>query len=187
MVCVCVCVCVSVCVHNTSLISYDNIHNNPTRCQNIVNLTVLDDDLAQGTLPNYMFLSPNIDDDGHNTNVQFAGQWLDGFLSSRLLKFPRGTLVVVTWDEVRVARLLPFPSVLLSSCGSSCRKIDFQVNLVFGGLCLLHSLDHSLIHTRTHTYTLTHTHSLSLSLSLSLSHACSHTLKGFHSYLSLSL
>jgi hypothetical protein len=91
--------------HITSLISYNNIHNNPTRCQNIVNLTVLDDDLAQGTLPNYMFLSPNIDDDGHNTNVKFAGQWLDGFLSSRLLKFPRGTLVVVTWDEVCVSFL----------------------------------------------------------------------------------
>ncbi len=46
-----------------------------------------------------MFLSPNIDDDGHNTNVSFAGQWLDSFLSTRLLRFPKGTLIVVTWDE----------------------------------------------------------------------------------------
>jgi len=84
--------------HNP-LISFDNVRNNPTRCANIVDDKAFDKDLSAGTLPQYMYFTPNIDNDAHNTNITFGGKWLDGFLSSRLSKFPSGTLIVVTWDE----------------------------------------------------------------------------------------
>lgn len=84
--------------HNP-FISYNNIRKNETRCAKIVNLKALDDDLKAGTLPQYSWITPNIDNDAHDTDVKFGGKWLDGFFSERLLKFPEGTLVVVTWDE----------------------------------------------------------------------------------------
>lgn len=84
--------------HNP-FISYTGIRNTSSRCANIVDSVAFDADLAAGTLPAYMYFSPNIDNDGHDTGVAYAGKWLDSFFSTRLLKFPAGTLVVVTWDE----------------------------------------------------------------------------------------
>jgi len=55
--------------------------------------------LANGSLPQYSYFTPNIDNDAHNTNIAFGGKWLDGFLTPRLSKFPARTLFVVTWDE----------------------------------------------------------------------------------------
>jgi len=84
--------------HNP-FISFDDVRNNATRCSRIVNANQLDSDLASGNLPQYMYFTPNIDNDAHNTNISFAGTWLNGFLSPRLNLFPKGTLFVITWDE----------------------------------------------------------------------------------------
>ena len=84
--------------HNP-FISFDDVRNNATRCAKIVDLPAFDKDLAAGTLPNYMYLTPNIDNDAHNTDIAFAGKWLDSWFKTRLLQLPKGTLVVVTWDE----------------------------------------------------------------------------------------
>jgi len=84
--------------HNPFM-SFDNIRQSPSRCKCIVNSAVLDQDLDAGTLPQYMFFTPNIDNDGHDTTIAFAGNWLNNFMGPRLKKFPNGTLFVVTWDE----------------------------------------------------------------------------------------
>jgi Phosphoesterase family len=51
-------------------------------------------------LPSYMFYSPNMDDDGHDTNLGTASTWLKNFLENW---FPpdarKGTLIIVTFDE----------------------------------------------------------------------------------------
>jgi len=84
--------------HNP-FISFNNIRTNATRCANIVNAKQLDVDLAKGTLPELSYFTPNIDNDAHNTNISYAGQWLHSFLIPRLPKFPARTLFIVTWDE----------------------------------------------------------------------------------------
>jgi len=84
--------------HNP-FISFNNVRNNASRCVNIVDSQVLDADLSNGSLPQYSYFTPNIDNDCHDTNIAFGGKWLDGFLTPRLAKFPTGTLFVVTWDE----------------------------------------------------------------------------------------
>lgn len=84
--------------HNP-MISFDRIRNNATRCSKIQNSKALDADLAAGTLPNYGYFSPDINNDGHNTGVKFAGNWLDHFLTPRLAQFPPKTLIVISWDE----------------------------------------------------------------------------------------
>ena len=43
-------------------------------------------------------LQPNINDDGHNTNVTFAGSWLSGFLASTGAT-SHFDVVIVLFDE----------------------------------------------------------------------------------------
>ena len=51
-------------------------------------------------LPAYMFYSPNLDDDGHDTNLGTASAWLKNFMTNWFPAAARkGTLIVVTFDE----------------------------------------------------------------------------------------
>ena len=55
---------------------------------------------AKAGLVAYSFYSPNMNNDGHNTNVQVAGAWVSKFLDKTFTeKLRKGTLVVVTFDE----------------------------------------------------------------------------------------
>jgi hypothetical protein len=80
---------------------FKNVREDPTRCARIVNASVLDQDVANGTLPNFALYIPNNSNNGHDTGVERA----DRFLRKRfepLLRDPRfadGTLFVVTFDE----------------------------------------------------------------------------------------
>ena len=55
---------------------------------------------AKAGLVAYSFYSPNMTNDGHNTNVGVAGAWVSNFLDRTFPeKLRKGTLVVVTFDE----------------------------------------------------------------------------------------
>ncbi len=55
---------------------------------------------AKKGLVAYSFYTPNLNHDGHDTNVQTAGTWVKKFLSDSFPEKARqGTLVVVTFDE----------------------------------------------------------------------------------------
>jgi hypothetical protein len=55
---------------------------------------------AKAGLVAYSFYSPNMNNDGHNTNLQVAAEWLHKFLADTLSeKLRKGTLVIVTFDE----------------------------------------------------------------------------------------
>lgn len=59
-------------------------------------------DINTNALPQFIYITPNIDNDAHDTSVEFAAQWMNYFLVP-LLKDERfndpRTLVVVTFDE----------------------------------------------------------------------------------------
>jgi len=84
--------------HNP-FISFNSVRTNATRCAKIVNADEFEKDLNAGTLHQYSFYTPNIDDDGHNTGLTYAGEFLHKFFSTRLSRFPKGTLIIITWDE----------------------------------------------------------------------------------------
>ena len=92
--------------HNPFII-YDSIANNATRCNNVVPATQLQADLAAGNMPNYAFYTPNIVNDGHNSTVAVASNWLKGFLTPLLADktFNNNTLVVITFDETETYTL----------------------------------------------------------------------------------
>ncbi|KAG0170990.1 hypothetical protein DFQ28_001346 [Apophysomyces sp. BC1034] len=86
--------------HNPA-VSFDSVALNKTRLQNIVNAKELEKDIESGNLPNWMFYTPNMNNDGHDTNATYAGNWLQKFYKSTLNnpKLLENTLVLLTWDE----------------------------------------------------------------------------------------
>src|SRR5690242_12132868 len=76
-------------------------------CQNIVPAIEFARDLDRKAshAPNYMFYTPDLFNDGHDTSLETAAAWLDGFLNSLYDKanaempWPASTLIVVTFDE----------------------------------------------------------------------------------------
>lgn len=81
--------------------SFKDIQTNPERCAKIVNADQFQQDWLNGTLPNYSFYSPDLDDDAHDTGLEVGAQWLQGFLKPLLADPVRmqGTLFFITFDE----------------------------------------------------------------------------------------
>lgn len=66
-------------------------------------------DLKAGTLPQWMFITPNMTSDGHDTSVTQAGTWLKSFLepliNDKQSSFWDKTLVLITFDENHTCKL----------------------------------------------------------------------------------
>ncbi|KAI3324443.1 phosphoesterase [Xylariaceae sp. AK1471] len=87
--------------HNP-LISYDSVATDVNRLAKTKNFTLFDRDLAANTLPQWMFITPNMTNDGHDTSVTVAGSWarrfLEPLLSDQNFNNDR-TLIILTFDE----------------------------------------------------------------------------------------
>jgi Phosphoesterase family len=92
--------------HNP-FISYLNIQQNPARCSRIVNADAFDQDAAKGTLPNYVFYVPDMNNDGHDTGVKFADWWFEKKFSKSVHddRFMENTVLVSTFDESRTGAI----------------------------------------------------------------------------------
>jgi acid phosphatase len=86
--------------HNP-LIVFDSIAKNATRAAQIKNFTSFTSDLKAQTLPQWSFITPNMTNDGHDTNISFAASWARTFLTPLLQNsyFMNNTLIILTFDE----------------------------------------------------------------------------------------
>jgi acid phosphatase len=93
--------------HNPAVLA-DIITRDERRLSQVKNLSMIDTkrsqfhkDLKADKLPQWMFITPNMTSDGHDTSITVAGQWCRDFLEPLLTdkNFIQNTLVVVTWDE----------------------------------------------------------------------------------------
>ncbi|KAL1645417.1 hypothetical protein SLS58_003724 [Diplodia intermedia] len=86
--------------HNPA-VSYGNVLASSERLAVTKNLTLFQQDLENETLPQWMFITPNMTSDGHDSSVTVAGAWTRNFLEPLLnnTKFMNNTLVLVTFDE----------------------------------------------------------------------------------------
>ena len=86
--------------HNP-LILYKSITNNATRRAMIKGFTGFENDLAKKKLPQWAFLTPNMTNDAHDTNITFASSWLRNFMTPLFANqyFMNDTLVLLTFDE----------------------------------------------------------------------------------------
>ncbi|KAE8453302.1 hypothetical protein EG329_011369 [Mollisiaceae sp. DMI_Dod_QoI] len=86
--------------HNP-LMSYDSVTSNEDRLAKSKNFTIFYKDLEAATLPQWMFITPNMINDGHDTSVTVAGAWTKSFLEPLLSNptFMQNTLIMLTFDE----------------------------------------------------------------------------------------
>jgi acid phosphatase len=83
------------------LVLYNSVATSQDRLEKLKNTTLFYEDLEKDELPQWMFITPNMTDDGHDTSATVAGVWLKGFLTPLLTdkRFMDNTLVVITFDE----------------------------------------------------------------------------------------
>jgi len=86
--------------HNPEIL-YNSVVTKPSRLENIKNTTLFYEDLKNDKLPQWLFVTPNMTSDGHDTSVTTAGVWLKSFLGPLLnnTNFMQNTLVLITFDE----------------------------------------------------------------------------------------
>lgn len=93
--------------HNPAIL-HDSVTHYERRLTQIKNLSMIDTsrsefhkDLKANKLPQWMFITPNMTSDGHDTSITVAGAWCRTFLEPLLTdkNFMQNTLVVLTFDE----------------------------------------------------------------------------------------
>ena len=88
--------------HNP-FIYFDSIRLNSVRCtQSIVPLTALQTDIAASTLPNFIFITPNMCNSAHDCSLDVTDQWLGNILIQLVPALDQQSsnyLIVLTWDE----------------------------------------------------------------------------------------
>ncbi|KAL2796409.1 phosphoesterase family-domain-containing protein [Aspergillus keveii] len=86
--------------HNP-MVLFDSVTQDATRLKQIKNFTSFYEDLENHALPQYAFITPNMTNDAHDTNISFAGTWTWDFLIDLLNNeyFTKDTLIMLTFDE----------------------------------------------------------------------------------------
>ncbi len=88
-------------VNHNPFIYFDRIRGTPGQCNRDVPYTQLGADLANGSFPDFVWVSPNTQHDMHDGSIQQGDAWLQGMLPSVLASpwYRAGGVVIVTWDE----------------------------------------------------------------------------------------
>jgi phosphatidylinositol-3-phosphatase len=88
--------------HNP-FVYFDPIRLNTARCeQSVVPLTALATDIATGSLPNFLFIKPNLCNDSHNCKLDIADAWLTSQLATLIPALDatgKPYLVVMLFEE----------------------------------------------------------------------------------------
>ena len=78
-----------------------DVVNSSTQVNNLQSLTQFNQDLANGQLPNFSFLVPNLLDDAHDGTLQLADQWLKTYIAPVISSsaFQKDGLLIIVFDE----------------------------------------------------------------------------------------
>ncbi|MFZ1024136.1 MAG: carboxypeptidase regulatory-like domain-containing protein [Thermoplasmata archaeon] len=87
--------------HHDPFVSYADIVANASRCDaHVLPLSAWNSSVAAGAIPNYAFITPNVMDDGHDTDVAYADHWLRGWLGPLLNEsLFRSSVFFIVYDE----------------------------------------------------------------------------------------
>lgn len=80
---------------------FRSVTQNDSQCQNVVPLTSMKTDLSSQQAPDFVWVTPNLCDDGHDCSTATADSWLQTNLAPVLSSswFQQNGVVIVTWDE----------------------------------------------------------------------------------------
>jgi phospholipase C len=88
-------------VKHNPFVYFSDVTADSTYCNShVVDFNALNNDIANNALPKYVFITPNLKNDGHDTSVNYADNWLKGFLP-KLINSPSfsSSIIFVTYDE----------------------------------------------------------------------------------------
>lgn len=84
------------------MMSYNSATGDINRLAKSKNLTIFHEELASNTLPQWIWVTPNMTSDGHDSSITVAGAWARSFmeplLSNQNFNIDR-TLIILTFDE----------------------------------------------------------------------------------------
>jgi hypothetical protein len=81
---------------------YDDIRNNAARCAaHVVPFTQFSQDMSRGTVPNFIWITPNLCNDMHDCSVATGDAWLRSVVATitSSAAFRNGGALFITWDE----------------------------------------------------------------------------------------
>jgi phosphatidylinositol-3-phosphatase len=80
---------------------FRSITASASKCRNVVPLGRLAADLASGSAPPFLWVTPDLCNDGHDCGTATADGWLRGEMQTVMSSawYRQGASVVVTWDE----------------------------------------------------------------------------------------
>ncbi|CAG80411.1 phosphoesterase family-domain-containing protein [Yarrowia lipolytica] len=86
--------------HNP-LIIYDSVVSNPHNLGYIKNYTEFNKDLKNKDLPQWAFFTPNMTNDGHDTDISVSGRYVTNWVKPLLnnTEFAKDSLIIITFDE----------------------------------------------------------------------------------------
>lgn len=80
---------------------FTRITSDPSRCDRVVPYTQLSGDLASGSAPPFLWVTPDVCHDGHDCPTSTTDSWLSANLPPVLGSswYRDGGIVIITWDE----------------------------------------------------------------------------------------
>ncbi len=111
-------------------ISFNNVTNNPVRCSNIIDIAPFIEDWKSNRLANFNLIIPNLDNDGHDTNVDTAAEWVERTILPMLddPKNMEDTVLILTFDEATLPGENLIYTALYSPTLPMKRVITIQAN-----------------------------------------------------------
>ena len=86
--------------HNP-LVIYDSVVSEPHNLGYIKNYTEFNKDLKNDDLPQWAFFTPNMTNDGHDTDISVSGKYVTNWIKPLLnnTSFSKDSLIIITFDE----------------------------------------------------------------------------------------
>lgn len=91
--------------HHNPFTYLSDVQNSPTQAANIVPFTQFSTDLANDALPQFSFITPNVNNNAHNGTLAQADAWLKSNIVPLLMNpaFQASGLLIITFDESELA------------------------------------------------------------------------------------
>src|SRR3989442_796756 len=132
-------------------IYFSDITNNPSRCNNLVGATASSDQELMDALnassnwPNYVWLTPNISNDAHDTSIGFGDTYLADIvpkiLGSTVFKTQRAALFIVYDEGNDVSCSSGGPDCVYASWSGPMAKKGFTSNTAYTHYSYLHTIE----------------------------------------------
>jgi len=114
--------------HHNPFSYLSDCQNDPSQAANIVPYSQLQTDLANGALPQYSFIAPNVNNDAHDGTLPQADSWLKNNIAPLLASptFKNGGLLIITFDESEVSDTEHGGGHVAAVIVSSKSKMNYQ-------------------------------------------------------------